>query len=432
MKDGSEAEVIQAPEIGDFFSDAAIVQDPVTYFDTMRAKCPVLREKYHDAMMVTGYDAALEVLSRRDGAFSSSVSVAGPIPPLPFTPEGDDIGAQLEAYREDLPWSFHLVSFDGEKHTSHRALVTALLTHDRLKRTEEYLYGLADKLIDRFIARGTCEVVADFAHATSLYAISDLLGIPEEDRAELLELLGPAPTSIEGDPAHKIGPDPLVFLEERFTGYIEKRRADPGNDLMSELAACRYKDGSIPDVKMLAGLARFIYGAGQDTSARTIAAAVRVLAEDPQLQQRLRSERNRIPDLVEETLRFDTPTKCNFRLATKSTTVGGVEVTAGSVITIGLMAANHDPSHFENPGKFDIDRPRLRDHLTFSRGAHACPGAPLARLETKVAINRLLDRLADIRISEPHHGPADNRTYKYEPTYMLRSLAELHIEFTAA
>ena len=122
----------------------------------------------------------------------------------------------------------------------------------------------------------------------------------------------------------------------------------------------------------------------------------------------------------------------HVRLAKKSTTVGGVGVSAGSVMAVGLMAANHDPSHFEDPEIFNIDRPHLRDHLTFSRGAHACPGAPLARLETRVAIDRLLDRLADIRISEKHHGPADNRNYRYEPTYMLRSLSELHIEFTAA
>lgn len=416
----------------DFFTDASVVQDPVSYFNQARAQCPVLREEYHNALMVTGYDAALEVLSRRDGAFSSSVSVAGPIPPLPFTPQGDDISGQLEAHREELPWSAHLVSFDGEKHATHRALITALLTHQRLKSTEEYLYGLADRLIDRFIARGACEVVAEFAHATSTYAISDLLGVPEEDRAELLEAMGPAPTSIEGDPAFKLGPDPLLFLEDRFVFYIEQRRKNPGTDLMSELATCRYKDGTLPEVKMLARLARFVFGAGQDTSARTIAAAVRALADDPALQRRIRQERHRIPDLVEETLRFDTPTKCNFRLAARSTTVAGVEVPAGSVLTVGLMAANHDPAHFEQPEDFDIDRPRLRDHLTFSRGAHACPGAPLARLETKVAIDRLLDRLADIRISDARHGPAGQRRYRYEPTYMLRSLAELHIEFTPA
>ncbi len=430
MKDGSKAEI--TPELRDFFADATVVQDPVSYFNQLRSQCPVLREQHHDAIMLTGYDAVLDVLSRRDGSFSSSVSVAGPIPPLPFTPQGDDISALLEAHREELPWSAHLVSFDGEKHSAHRALVTALLTHERLKRTEDYLTSLADRLIDKFLPRGECEVVADFAHATATYAICDLLGIPEADRAELLALLGPAPTSIEGDPAHKIGPDPLVFLEARFTAYIEKRRTNPVGDLMSELAASRYKDGTLPEVKMLAGLARFIFGAGQDTSARTIAAAVRLLGDDPQLQRRLRAERHRIADFVEEVLRFDAPTKCVFRLATKSTTVERVEVSAGSVITVGLLAANHDPGHFENPALFDIDRPRLRDHLTFSRGAHACPGAPLARLETRIAIDRLLDRLADIRIAEKHHGPAENRSYRYEPTYMLRSLSELHIEFTPA
>jgi cytochrome P450 len=97
-----------------------------------------------------------------------------------------------------------------------------------------------------------------------------------------------------------------------------------------------------------------------------------------------------------------------------------------------LWAANRDPAHFDNPGVFDIDRPGVRDNLSFSRGIHACPGAPLARLEARVAIDRFLDRMADIRISESRHGPPDARRYEYEPTYMLRSLSNLHIEFTPA
>jgi cytochrome P450 len=417
-------------DIPDFFTDAGIVHDPAGYFNTLRAKCPVMREPHHGSVMVTGYDEAIDVLNRKGGVFSAAVSVAGPIPPLPFTPEGDDIREQLDTHREDLPWADHIISFDDEKHAAHRALITSLLTYKRLKENEEYLGGLADRLIDRFIARGRCEVMSEYAHAASTLAIADLLGVPEEDRDDLMELLGAPPTRIDGDPAHKIGPDPLSFLESRFVGYIRKRQETPGTDLMSELAQSRFRDGSAPDVATLARLARFVFGAGQDTSARLITAAVRALGEDPALQQRLRDDPDRIPDFIEETLRFDAPTKVNFRLAQTSTTIGDVAVPAGTVVTIGLLAANYDPAHFENPEAFDIDRPRVRDHLTFSRGAHACPGAPLARLETRVAIARLLDRLADIRISEAHHGPADARRYDYEPTYMLRSLSALHIAFT--
>lgn len=415
----------------DFFTDARVVHDPAAYFHGLRATCPVLRERHHGTVMVTGYDEVREVLDRRDDVFSASVSVAGPIPPLPFTPEGDDIRAQLDAHRDALPWSAHLVSFDGDKHAAHRALITRLLTHKRLKANEEYLRAIADRLIDGFIARGSCEMVSEFAHAASTLAIADLLGIPEEDRDELLELLGAPPTSIEGDAAHKIGADPLIFLEERFLAYLRKRREAPGGDLMSELVDSTFRDGTTPDLEALGRLARFVFGAGQDTSARLIAAAVLILAEDPALQQRLRDEPDKIPDFLEETLRLETPTKVIFRLAQQSTTIGDVPVPAGSIVTVGLLAASQDPAHFTCPEKFDIDRPKLRDHLAFSRGAHACPGAPLARMEARVAIERLLDRLQHIRISERHHGPADAREYRYEPTYMLRGVSELHVEFGA-
>jgi cytochrome P450 len=416
----------------DFFSDPDVIADPKRFFDHLRSKCPVAKEPYHGTLMVTGHDEILEILNRKDDTFSSAVSVIGPIPPLPFEPQGDDISEQIETHREELPWSLHLACFDGKKHTDYRTLVTRLLTFKRVKDNEAYLSVLVDRLIERFIAKRYCNVVPEFGHATSTYAISDLMGIPESDRAELLELIGAPPSQVEGDAAHKVGPDPLIFLKKRFDQYLRDRQANPGSDLMSELVNTRFKDGSTPDFEILSGLARFLFGAGQDTTSRLIAMATKILADDASLQQRLRKEPERIPDFLEEVLRYDAPVKAIYRLARKRTTIGGVEVPAGTILTLCLTAASNDPSHFDRPETFHIDRPRLRDHLAFSRGAHACLGAPLGRLEAKVAIERLLARTAEIRISEKHHGPSNARRYRYESTYSFRSLADLHIEFTPA
>jgi cytochrome P450 len=120
------------------------------------------------------------------------------------------------------------------------------------------------------------------------------------------------------------------------------------------------------------------------------------------------------------------------RLARSTSTIGGISVPAGTVITVGLGAANRDPRHFEEPNEFKLDRSNVRDHIAFSRGIHACPGAPLARSETRITLERFLDRTADIRISEVEHGPTHARHYDYEPTYLLRGLSALHIEFTRA
>jgi cytochrome P450 len=416
----------------DFFSDPQVIADPRSYFDLARAKGPVHREPHHGTLMVTGFDEAMDVLGRADSVFSSAVAVVGPIPPLPFTPTGHDIRDQLAAQRDELPWSRHLATLDGRKHAERRAVLGALLTYKRLLANETYLRGLADRVIDSFIAEGTCDAASDYAHTVATYAISDLMGIPEADRAELVTLLGAPPSQVEGDAVHKVGADPLIFLKERFDGYLRARQADPGSDLMSELVQSRFKDGAAADLDTLSELARFLFGAGQDTTSRLVAHAIRVLGDDPQLQARLRAEPERIPDFLEETLRFDGPVKVTYRLALVDTEVGGVRAPAGTIVTVCLTGGNNDPGHFDKPASFDIDRANVRDHMAFSRGAHFCLGAPLARLESKVAIERLLARLADIRISEAQHGPANARRYRYEPTYTFRSLSDLHIEFTPA
>jgi cytochrome P450 len=416
----------------DFYSDPELIVHPRPYIEMMRAKGPVARDPYYGTMMVTGYDAALDVLTRKDGTFSSLSSVVGPKPGLPFEPEGDDITEQVEAHRFEFPWSAHIVCFDGEEHAKARALLGSLLTYKRLEANEDYLYGLANTLIDGFIDDGRCEVVEDYAHATTTYAICDILGVPEEHRAELLELIGPPPSQLEGDAVHKVGPDPLVFLKDRFDEYIRERQANPRGDLLSDLANAKFKDGTAPDPDLLSRLARFTYGAGQDTTSRLIAMAILILAEDKHLQTRLRENPDQIGNFIEEVLRYDAPVKCSYRLALKSTEVAGVEVPAGTILNIVLAGASSDPAHFDHAEKFDMDRTGNRDHMGFGKGAHACLGAPLGRLESRVALERILARTSDIRISEEHHGPPGNRRYRFEPTYSFRSLADLYIEFDPA
>jgi cytochrome P450 len=418
-------------ESKDFFTDISLVGDPSPYFHQLRSKCPVLREPHHGAVMITGYAEALEVFKQRD-VFSSCVAVTGPIPPLPFTPRGDDVTEQISKYRNDMPWSAYLVTLDGQAHGVLRGILNGLLTHTRLKKNEEYVEQLCDRLIDGFIAKGRCEFVAEYAHALSTLVIADLLGVPEDDRDELLQLLGEPPTQIAGDPAHKSARDPLAYLDSRFVSYLEERRTHPCGDMMSDLANARFKDGSEPDLDVPVRLAKFLFGAGQDTSARLMASCLRLLGECSRLQHRLRTERNRIPDFIEETLRLESPVKTLSRLTRTTTCIGGVPIAAGTIVTLALGAADRDPRQFAAPDELNIDRSNVRDHVAFSRGSHACPGAPLARAETRITLERFLDRMPEIRISEAEHGPAGARRYDYVPTYLLRGLSALHLEFNAA
>jgi cytochrome P450 len=157
-----------------------------------------------------------------------------------------------------------------------------------------------------------------------------------------------------------------------------------------------------------------------------------MLAENPELQQLLRREPDRVSNFIEEMLRLESPVKGDFRLARRSITIGGVEIPAGTTVMVMNGAANRDPRQFEDPDTFDVARSNARRHIAFGRGVHTCPGAPLARAEARVSIERLLARTSEITISEEHHGPADARRFSYVPTFILRGLTQLNLETTSS
>jgi cytochrome P450 len=201
---------------------------------------------------------------------------------------------------------------------------------------------------------------------------------------------------------------------------------------MTSLALATFPDGSTPEVHDVALLAANLFTGGQETTVRLLSFALRIVAERPDIQERLRNDRALIPNFIEETLRFESPLRAQFRMAKVTTEVAGVHVPAGSTMLLLPGAANRDPRLFENPGDFDIDRPNARYHLAFGHGVHHCAGAHLARAEARVTINRILDRTSDITISEDAHGPAGARCYGYLPTYFLRGLTKLELELTPA
>ncbi|MFI6365664.1 cytochrome P450 [Nocardia sp. NPDC050630] len=417
----------------DYFSDPAIAQDPYEYLDYLRSRNPVFREPHHGVVVVTGYREAIEVFRNSDD-FSACVSVSGPFPPLPFQPEGEDISAQIEAHRPQFRISEHMVTMDPPEHTRTRALLARLLTPKRLKENEEFMWDQADRQLDEFLANGRCEFLGQYAKPFATLVIADLLGVPDGDRDEFRARLAgqTTPGSIEGSMYQDApGTNPLEWLDDTFSAYISDRRKKPRNDILGILASTLYPDGSEPSVIELVRPATFLFAAGQETVTKLLSAAVRVLAEQPEYQRILREDRSLIAGFMEESLRIESPTKVDFRLARTHTTVGGVDVPAGTVVMLCIGAANRDPRKFEDPDDFQLYRRNAREHIAFGRGIHTCAGAPLARVEGQVTLNRLLDRVIDITIDEIFHGPAGNRSYQYEPTFLLRGLRELHIAFSA-
>ena len=259
-----------------------------------------------------------------------------------------------------------------------------------------------------------------------------LASLPAEDRDEFrakLAAIGGAVGSLEGE---AVAVNPLQWLEDKFTAYISERRESPREDILTELANATYPDGSTPEVEDVVHQATFLFAAGQETVVKLLGSSVRMLAERPDLQAQLRENPKLVGAFVEESLRMESPTKVDFRLARKTTTLGGVPIKAGSTLMLCLGAANRDPRKFESPNEFRIDRKNVREHIAFGRGIHTCAGAPLARVEAQVTLNRLLARVADIAIDDIQHGPAGDRHYRYEPTFLLRGLSDLHITFSPA
>jgi cytochrome P450 len=411
----------------DVFTDVEVAGAPHAYFDHLRARGPAVRLPSSDVVAVTGYDTGLAIF-RDEERFSSINATSGPFPPLPFVPEGDDIGPQIEAHRGEMPSGMLIVTQDPPAHGKTKALLMGMITPKRLLENEAFMLRLADQTIDEFIHRGGVEVISEYAQPFATLVIADLLGVPEEDHQAFRTMIGSLPGQI-GVEVNMMN-NPLAQIGMYFVNYIQDRRAAPRHDVLTDLALQRYADGSLPDVIDVVAVATFLFGAGQDTTVRLFAAMLRFLAEDPELQRKLRAERQLIPEFVEEVLRLEGTVKSTFRLAKVPATVAGVEVSPGTTLMMLIGAMNRDPARFETPHELRLDRKNVRDQLAFGRGIHSCAGAPLARAEARVTLERLFDRTSDIRLNESKHGPAGARRFEYEPNYIIRGLRELHLEFT--
>ena len=419
----------------DFFRSDRFVTDPYSYFDYLRGQCPVMREPHQGIVMVTGYNEALEVYND-PARFSNVMSTSGPFASCPIPLEGrgnDDISELIEEYRDQTAFHDQLPTMDPPVHTAHRALLMSLITPKRLKENEDFMWKLADQQIDTFLARGACEFQNEFAQPFAVLVVADLLGVPADDRIEfrkhLIRVEQDSGGAVVGGTDGEVNHGPLEWLYGKFSTYIEDRRLNPKDGILTELAAATFPGGGVPEPIEVARIAANVFAAGQETTVRLLSYAFKTIAERPDLQKRLREDRTLIPNFVEECLRIEGPVKGDFRLTKKPTTLGGVDVPAGTFLYIANAAANRDARKFENPGEFQLDRKNARLHIAFGAGRHACPGAPLARAETVVALNRMFDRTSDIRIDESVHGPADARRYSYLPTFILRGLTHIALEF---
>jgi cytochrome P450 len=406
----------------DFFTDPELIRDPNPYYAALREIGPVVREPHHGVFLISGVEEILAVYADH-ASFSAVVAPLGPFVKLPTPAEGETLADVVANRSDEIPLSGQLFTLDPPKHTRHRALLTKLLTPNRLGENEEFMWTLADRLIDEFADRGEVEFCAVYARPFTLLVIADLLGVPSEDHERFRGWLQGDGTPVAGDTEGKGGGDQVFAnLNPYFARYVEERRSSPREDVLTQLSTVRFPDGALPEVADVVRIAVTLFAAGQETTARLIATGMRILAEQPSLADELRADPEVIPNFTEECLRLESPIKGPFRLALRDTRLAGVDIPMGSIVMAMNGAANRDPRVFADGDRFDAKRPNARRNIAFGHGEHFCPGASLARAEARISFERLLARLDDLRLVDPS-------ALSYAPSFIIRGLDDLPLRF---
>ncbi|OIJ88622.1 cytochrome [Streptomyces sp. MUSC 14] len=356
----------------------------ITQLRAARPVSPMVFPDGHEGWLVTGYEAVRRLMA--DTRFSSRQDLG--VLHVPYDVPG--MPAPTEPSPQ-IPGLF--ISMDPPDHTRLRRMLTGAFTVKRMKQLEEHITEIAERQLDE-MARLTppVDLVKEFALPIPVLVICELLGIPYADRESFQTN---SATFMEKD----------VALEEKMAAYtglttylaelVTRKRADPGEDILSDLA--RRDDLTIEE---LTGIAFLLLLAGHETTANMLGLGTFALLENPEQADELRADPELMPDAVEELMRYLSVADIFFRYATEDIELCGETIPEGSTVVVSLLAANHDPERFEKPGTLDIRR-KARGHVSFGHGVHQCLGQQLARIEMRAAFGGLLRRFPTLRLAVP-------------------------------
>lgn len=293
-----------------------------------------------------------------------------------------------------------LLEMDGVEHRANRALVSPAFRQRLLGRWQsELVEVVVHELIDRFAARGSANLVREFTFAFPVQVIARLLGLPRAEYPRFqrlsIELLNVVYEWDRGLAAS-------AALRDVFAGILESRRREPEDDLISDLARAEIDGERLTDEEIFAFL-RLLLPAGVETTYRSSGNLLVALLTEQALLEEVRADRSLLPNAIEEGLRWEPPITALVRKAQRDTELGGVPIGEGAVVNISVASANRDPERYADPETFDLHRQGIT-HLTFGHGPHLCLGMHLARMETRVAVGALLDRLPGLRL-DPDTAP---------------------------
>jgi cytochrome P450 len=386
------------------FPSGEIMTSPFSFYAELRALGPVVRlASRQEEFVITRHDA-LSGVARQPDLFLNGHSV---------TEEGYLRRATLADNDPDRVAA--MITADRPAHTRRRKLYFHPLKPGRLKTYADLIEQHADSLIDAFAHRGRVELVHDFCEPFPSGVIGELLGLPREDRPKFVRW-----SRYEGHGARYQSPERrdanaaivtemATYCHDAVVSRVEDRR----DDLISELIDRQLElDGTVDIANLVANLGNLLIG-GIVTTAHLIASAMMLLFQHPDQLARVRADDRLVSGMFEEALRLQSPVQWQPRLVRENAEIEGVAVPAGAILLLLFGSANRDPAKFDDPETFDIERENAIDHLGFGLGIHFCLGAPLARLEAKIAYERLFGRLANLRLGAGNDfRPIDSLTFR--------------------
>jgi len=390
--------------------DAGSIQDPYPLYERMRSAGPVRRVADSDFYVVCGWEAVNEAIGRT-ADFSSNLTAT-----MTYTPDGsvqaftmDGLGGPTQV----------LATADDPLHAVHRKLLVRHLAAKRIRAIEQFTAAAADRLWRQGLRDGQIEWMGAVANRLPMMVVAELIGIPDADIAQLVQWGYAATQLLEGLVSREQLDAAGVALLE-LNGYItdcfRRAVAAPQANLLGELStACT--SGEIDTIAAQVMMVT-LFAAGGESTASLLGSAAWILATRSDIQRRLRENPDLLGPFIEETLRYEPPFRGHYRHVRTDTSLAGVELPADSHLMLMWGAANRDPSQFDDPAQFRLDRSTAKGHLSFGRGAHFCVGAALARLEAQIALRLLLDRTTVIEAADV--GP-------WLPSLLVRRLEHLEL-----
>lgn len=373
-------------------------EERLSWYRTMRDTDPVSYDRKSKAWRVFRYQDVATILADHT-TFSSDLRAV--------MPEASDL---IEG---------NILGLDPPRHHRLRSLVSKVFTPSAIGRLESRVAELTEDLLDATGGRAQLELVDDLSYPLPVIVIADLLGVPSRDRPKFREwadalLAQDNRDTLRVDKAQR---EKARVQLNKFYDYLGEhvaaRRKQPGDDLLTNLVNAEIDGEKLSD-REIVGFATILLLAGHITTTALLGNAIRTLDENPDAQGALRADPTRIPAAIEEVLRYRSPFALLARCTTTEVELGSRIIPARQLVTAWLLSANHDERQFDHPDRFVIDR-EPNPHIGFGRGIHFCLGAPLARLESRVAIGILLRRYSDIRVDrshplEPYANPGFNST----------------------